>query len=228
LSLFPRFAAALGSLVIATGAVQAAPVTIATLFNTGVDASGQPLANGTVPDPHYRLVTVPTGSSMNTRVIDPSGGFPIGPYFVGSNLSRWIVANNPESGGGAGDNSPMGTYVFRTTFDLTGYDFTTASITGGWVSDNNGIDILINGTSLNFTNPGNFGVGFTSFAVSSGFVAGINTLDFKVNNASGTTGNPVALRVEMTGTANAVPTPASLALVMVAGMAALGASRRRT
>jgi hypothetical protein len=223
--LFPRLASVFVSLVVAASAAHAAP--ISTLFNTGVGANGQPLANGTVPDPHYSLISVPSGSSTNTRVIDPTGGFPVGPYFTGTNASRWIVANNPEAGGSAGDNSPAGVYVFRTTFDLTGFDFSTAAITGGWATDNSGLDILINGNSLGITNPGTFTTGFTSFSVNSGFVAGLNTLDFRVNNAAGATGNPVGLRVEMTGTANAVPEPATLALVLAAGLAAAGVSRRR-
>ena len=40
-----------------------------------------------------------------------------------------------------------GEYVYRTTFDLTGFDPTTAMISGIWSADDRGIDILINGTS---------------------------------------------------------------------------------
>lgn len=225
MTLLNRLVSVLATLLVAAGSAQAAPIT--TLFNTGVGANGLPLANGTVPDPHYSLISVPLGSSTNTRVIDASGGFPIGPYFSGSNLSRWIVANNPTGGGGAGDNSPPGDYVFRTTFDLTGFDFSSASITGGWAVDNLGLDILVNGVSMGFTSPQNFTSSFTQFTINSGFVAGMNTLDFKVRNGLGTSGNPVALRVEMRGTANAVPEPTSLALVLLAGLAAVGVSRRR-
>lgn len=220
----------LGTLALCAAAVMAPSANaamITTLYNTGVDSSGAPLANGTNPDPHYSLTVVPSGSTV-TRVIDPSGGFPIGPYFVGNNLSRWIVPNNnPTSGNSAGDNAPVGDYTFRTTFDLTGFDFTTAAITGGWATDNAGIEIRLNGVSKGFGHLANFTSGFSAFSLTSGFQAGINTIDFVVNNASGATGNPVALRVEMTGTANQVPEPEGLALVGMALLAA-GVARRRT
>jgi hypothetical protein len=200
---------------------------ITTLYNTGVNNSGVPLANGTTPDPHYSLTVVPTGSSTVTRVIDQTGGFPIGPYFVGGNLSRWIVPNNNSTAGNAaGDTAPVGDYIFRTTFDLTGFDFASAAITGGWSTDNAGLDIRLNGVSKGFSHGSNFSVGFFAFSLTSGFQAGINTIDFVVNNAAGGGNNPVALRVEMTGTANQIPEPEGLALVGMALFAA-GVARRR-
>ena len=223
----------LGTLALCAAAVMAPAANaalITTLYNTGVNSSGVPLANGTTPDPHYSLTTVPSGSSTTTRVIDSAGGFPVGTnYFVGSNQSRWIVPNNnPTSGNSAGDTAPAGDYTFRTTFDLTGFDFTTAAITGGWATDNAGVDIKLNGVSMGFAHPANFSLSsnFFAFSLSSGFQAGINTIDFVVNNAAGGGNNPVALRVEMTGTANQIPEPEGLALVGMALLAA-GVARRR-
>ena len=212
--------AALAGLFSLAGSADAA--TITTLYNTGVDGSGNVLANGTTPDPHYTLISVPSGSTT-TRIITSAGGFPVPPYIGDNTTSRWIVPNNtPE-----GDNAPVGTYIFRTTFDLTGFDASTAKITGGWSTDNNGLDIKINGVSTGFTTPANqFALGFAAFAISGNFVAGLNTLDFIVNNAAGTTGNPVALRVEMTGEASPVPLPAA-AWLLLSGLGGLGFIGRR-
>ncbi|MEN9630367.1 MAG: hypothetical protein RJA10_3595 [Pseudomonadota bacterium] len=77
-----------------------------------------------------------------------------------------------------------------------------------------------------FAHPSNFNGSFFAFSLTSGLQAGINTIDFVVNNASGGGLNPVALRVEMTGTANQIPEPEGLALVGMALLAA-GVARRR-
>ena len=187
---------------------------ITTLYNTGVDASGAVLPDGTVGDPHYALTSVPGGTTV-TRVITSASLFPIPPYIGDNTSSRWIGPNNDSD-----LNGPVGNYTFRTTFDLTGFDFTTASIAGGWATDNNGLDILINGASLGYTTSfTQFSLGFSAFAVTSGFVAGVNTLDFVVFNGGG----PIGLRVEMTGT---VPEPGSLALAALA-LVGLGLAARR-
>lgn len=199
--------------MLAAPAAQAALIT--TLYNTGVNASGAVLPDGTVGDPHYALISVPGGSTTETRIITSASGFPIPPYIGDNTLSRWIGPNNSSDIDG-----PAGRYVFRTTFDLTGLDYTTASIVGGWSTDNDGLDILINGISLGYTTSfTQFQTGFSAFAVNSGFVAGINTLDFVVNNGGG----PIGLRVEMSGTA--VPAPGSLALAALA-LLGLGAAAR--
>ena len=193
------------------------------LFNTGVDSLGAVLADGVIGDPHYRLISTPAATPASTsdiRIITAASGYPIPPY-IGDNLfSRWIGPNND-----ADVNGPVGSYTYRTTFDLTGFDISTASITGGWSTDNNGLDILINGTSLGYTTDfAQFSTGFSAFSVGSGFVMGLNTLDFVVNNGGG----PTALRVELSGTADllAVPEPGTLALFALAALGA-GLVRRR-
>ncbi len=199
----------LGAMCLAS--VQARADVIPTLFNTGVDSAGAVLPGDTIGDPHYSLISVPGGTS-DIRIISSAGGWPIPPYMADNTSSRWIGPNND-----ADLTGPVGTFIYRTTFSLAGFAPGTASILGGWSTDNNGLDILLNGVSLGFTTPfTSFSSGFSPFAISSGFVAGVNTLDFVVNNG----GLPTALRVEMSGTA-AVPEPSSLALLAGAGTSAL-------
>jgi len=194
---------------------------ITTLFNTGVDAFGSVLPDGTIGDPHYNLITVP-GGTTDIRIRTSAGGYPIPPYIGDNTLSRWIGPNNdPQLDG------PIGTYVYRTTFDVTGLILSTASIAGGWSSDNNRVDILLNGISIgngptSFTQ---FSTGFVPFSIASGFVAGVNTLDFVLYNGGG----PTSLRVEMSGSASPVGVPdGGSTFVLLGGvMSLLGTAWRK-
>ncbi|CAN5189173.1 hypothetical protein BH23VER1_BH23VER1_26650 [soil metagenome] len=158
------------------------------IFNTGVDDEGVPLFDYEF-DPHYQIVVNPDTESQDAIVQD-STLFPIvdGPWVANSDTSKWI--------GPAGDTiaAAGGTYRYRLTFDLTGFDPASAVLRGRWTSDNAGVDILLNGTSTGISHTGNFDTLF-DFVIPAGaaFVSGTNTLDFQVNNASvGYTG----LRVE--------------------------------
>jgi len=197
--------AVLGFLLVGS-AQQVHAASIPTLFNTGVDATGTPLPDGTIGDPHYSLVATPSGSTSDIRVRTSAGGFPIPPWQGDDSLSAWIGPNNDSMVDG-----PAGTYDYRTTFNLSGLDPATASISGVWAVDDSGLDILLNGSSTG--NPNGTIFTFTSFSILQGspFVSGVNTLDFLVFNVSGPTG----LRVEMTGQASPAAVPESPTLTLL-------------
>lgn len=197
--------------LVMVGEVKAAPIV---LFNTGVDASGTPLAIGAT-DPHWTIVTSTTTPAI---VSTPSSLYATSPD------SSWVWVNANGSG--------SGTHTFRLTFDLTGFDPSTVTISGAWGVDNTG-EILLNGitpvgtgtfdlptiTTDNFTQ-------FHNFVITGGFVAGVNTLDFvatDVDNLGGLNVN------SLTGTATpaAVPEPSSVVLAGIGILGVLGYGLRR-
>jgi hypothetical protein len=185
----------ISTLALAFGSVDRAQAAAISLFNTGVDGAGNVLADG-ASESHYTLTSVPGGtSSLIART--SVGGFPIPPWLGNNTTSAWIGPSNASDLDG-----PIGQYTYRTTFDLSSFIASTASITGRWSADNAGLDILLNGVSLGLTNGGFTGFS-PDFTISSGFATGNNTLDFVVRNDGGPTG----VRVELSGIADAASVP---------------------
>jgi hypothetical protein len=191
------------------------------LFNTGVDSSGVPLAGGS-NDPHWTIISGPGITSPAPAVVVTNQS-PFGLYAQNPD-SRWIWVN------ASGDAAVGSSYTIRETFDLTGTIPSTATISGTWGADNNGM-ILLNGStpvgtgtlSLSDANISNFS-SFHSFTITGGFVAGLNTLDFVVTD----TGNPGALNVNsLVGTVTSVPEPSAITLLLV-GCTGVLAYRRVT
>jgi len=152
------------------------------LFNTGVDDASAALPDGST-DPHYTIIVNPDSAS-GSAIVEDSTVFPIvsGPWVANNDHSKW-VGPRMETSGAAGGTGAAGDYVYRTTLDLTGFDPMATLVTGVWATDNEGIDILINGISTGQPNPSQFTV-FTPFVINSGFQSGVNTIDFKLNNSA--------------------------------------------
>ena len=172
------------------------------LFNTGVGDNGFMLDAGDT-DTHYQLVSSPSTTGSDAKVVDPTG-FPLinGPWAANSSDSSWIspLANGETS-------VPEGDYVYHTTFTLqdaaAGFE-----LTGRWATDNDGVNILLNGVQFAGSTPYEE-FQFHAIAVTSGFIEGVNTLEFRVHNGSlpgdPATGNPTGLRVEFDQTDRPVP-----------------------
>ncbi len=173
------------------------------LFSTGVDDNGNLLAGGAV-DPHY------TAAGGATFVID----FPGALGWVGNTASsQWISAD---------PGAFEGSTTFTTTFDLTGFDPSSASISGQLSADD-GTLMFLNGNLVldDSFNGGNAPWSdFVPFSASSGFVSGINTITFITPNSGG----PGGLQVQILSAA-AAPEPGTILLLGI-GVSALLVRRK--
>jgi hypothetical protein len=196
-------------LALVIGVFQAEASSIAGLYNTGVNDGGVVLPAGAT-DPHYSLAgsaSPPTYVALDTYPVT-------GPWISNTATSKWIAPQANQSTY-TGDTN----FTYRLSFDLTGLDQNTATITGRWASDN-GAELFLNGSSTGQTVLFQSASGYsfqhwTDFTITGPrFNSGVNTLDFVVNNYPNGGINPTGLRVEFTsGTATAVPEPFTLAFL---------------
>lgn len=159
---------------------------IATLYNSGVDNAGAPLAAGK-PDPHYLDVA----SSKAVIAMTPHSA-----WLGDDGVSRFVGFT-----GSGLDNAPAGSFTFRTTFDLSDYLADTAVVNLYVAADNSLDSVKLNGVTVPGAAYGAFNAYGGPFALS-GFAPGLNTVDLKWTNAS-STANPGGIRIKWDATAEA-------------------------
>lgn len=190
---------------------------ISGLVNTGVGAAG-------TQDTHYAL-TVVSGDTVlanSNAFISADNVWPVGKaWTANTSTSKWIT---PTSNAGDWlDPVVKGVYDYRLTFDLTGFDASTAAFTGRFSADNS-VVVLLNGQQIA---DGHKFDSWKSFGASTGFNSGINTLDFIVTNGWQTDDNPTGLRAEfVSSVATAVPEPTTYAMLL-AGLGLITYTARR-
>ena len=181
----------------------------ASLYVSGVDVNGAPLPGGSL-DPHYTVARDGT-SAPYSQATALSTSFYWGDW-VRPTTGQWLYTSNGS------DDGSRGFYVFRTTFDLSGTDPSTARINGMWTCDNYG-SILLNGTATGNIVPDSTFDRLWSFSINSGFTPGMNELEFRVYFPDGYDGLLVS-QIALT----TVPEPASDA-ILAFGLGAWGIRR---
>ncbi len=175
-------------------------------YNTGLDAAGAVLASNAV-DPHYQI-TRPAlfGPTYAKHDADGpplnAGGWLLDAQGSGS---AWLVPSPDFFFGDVPGVTDLITW--RTSFDLSGYDFASGHINGRWAADDSGLQIRLNGVSLAGVAVAQHDL-WTAFSISGGFVAGVNVLEFDTYS----TLNPTGLRVEFESVFAPVPEPGTWAL----------------
>jgi hypothetical protein len=209
-------------ILVGAGILSAGPIT---LHNTGVNSSGVVLPDGSLTS-FWTLSSEPIGAT------EALGGNPFSyyniAYYANNSVSGWV---SPLATGNAGMG---GFYTYQLNFDLTGYDPTTALITGLFGVDNDGA-ILLNGHTVATTGFADFATP-AAFTMNTGFVAGLNTISVRMDNG----GDPSAFRVEFSSSSatpthtvsvtddigSAVPEPGS-GVLLTSGLAAVLLFRNR-
>lgn len=195
---------------LATIAAAFAAATPITIYDTGVDDSGNQLAGGS-PDPHYTCVDL----NGPAHVLSDANTWPT---WLEPTDAKWIAPLDVF------EQDPTGWYTIQTTFDLTGLDPSTSRISGFWAADQYG-SMYLNGNLVATVYDGNWNGNLTPFELTGGFVAGVNTLSFTIMYPDGADGLVVS---GIHGEDGVVPEPASaLVLGIGAGLAALAKRRRR-
>jgi hypothetical protein len=170
---------------------------VATLFNTGVDAGGVALAPGAA-DPHFIVSAAPQGA-VNTNAIVSSSN----PAWVANDThSSWISVVSSGS-----TSISAGGYNYLTRFSLAGFIPGSVQVLGSISVDDNLSDVLFNGASLGVACSG-YATFNGPFALNGAALPGTNTLEFRTVNGGG----PGAFRATLTATGTSVLTNTLLPL----------------
>lgn len=162
--------------------------------------------------PNFYPTAAPVGHWFVSTNVDSSGdgkfeSFKTSPFTQAVNVTYdagradWIADVTSGSHGGVGNWT---FFVFRQTFDLTGFDPATAKLTIRWAADDSGEIFALRGSwipayTLN-GGPFNYYPGSSPlnriptygyspwFTITTGFVSGVNTIDFYVEGNGQTDG----------------------------------------
>jgi hypothetical protein len=184
LSRLYAFATVLAIAIPTTTGLNAGPA----FYNTGVDDTGAQLPGGGL-DPHYQLRQLTPGAYTGNANWAPAVAMDTvitWSSWVKPADARWIYITNAANLG-----QDWGTYELMTTFDLSGYDPSTAVLTGQWALDQYGT-IYLNGTLIATLPDQNWNSQLNPFTITSGFVPGTNTLSFDVRFPDGGDGMVVS------------------------------------
>ena len=212
----------LKNLALATAVLLASGIGYADSFvinNTG-------LAAPTSPDPNWTVTTSSTPGSTNAFVTDTSG-YPFGPWLADTAAYGW---DSPQPSYTDGETDGANTnYFYTTTFDLTGFDPTSALLQFQFAVDDSLVAVILNGNTLTGFDAGALDTLSATQTINLDFVAGINTITFETLNGPAVTTNPTGLLVDFTtATANTSSAPEPSAFLLIgAGLGGLGLIRRR-
>lgn len=190
------------------------------LYNTGMSTpwySGAPsvLADGVVT-PFWTIASLPDTSSASALTASANVA-----WLANNTTSKWINDN-----GNGSSNSPFGSYIYRTTFNLpVEADLSSVVVVLRMSQDNTFSSLRLNNVDTGFNNPASFSAWSSNAVLTSGFQTGANTLDFAFVNASATN-NPQGLRVEFITATFGAPEPGTLALLALGGLALLKRRKR--
>jgi len=170
------------------------------IFSTGINDDGS-LTPAYSNDLHW-TVQAPGGSVQPAVVVNHQTASDVS-WTLPSGF-QWISTQGDQDFA-ATWNMPVGDFIYNTTFDLTGLDPSTASLTGSFLVDNTVPLVTLNGNPQSITG-GTYYQSPLPFSISSGFVSGVNTLVWTANNGGG----PAGLAVQIQGSANPILTADSI------------------
>jgi hypothetical protein len=202
-----------------------------------------------VAAPVFYSTSAPTGNWFVSTTVNPSGdgllsSFSTANFTQAVSVGRddYIADNSTGTHGNVGDWT---FFVFRQTFDLTGYDAASANLKFQWAADDSGEGFAQRGTwipkfSLNggaFINyPGSTSAAplptysYSSVVdLSSGFVSGLNTIDFYIEGNGVTDGFELRTTSFTAAAATTSNVPDSSSTLVLLGLGLLGVAdvRRR-
>jgi ferric-dicitrate binding protein FerR (iron transport regulator) len=142
-------------------------------------------------DPHWMLTSMPDQSGATPKPTWVCRTQPV--YAPDDERSKWL-STSPKL--------PLlsaGRYVFSTTFDLTGFDPTTAKLHLAFAADDEVVEVRLNGQVIPVDAVGttNWYSVMHPIELDAGFVSAVNKLDVVVYNVS----NEMGLKAELYGTA---------------------------